>query len=34
MSIDAMHKADLASRMLRLFDVPLEDLVRGEYVRL
>lgn len=31
---DALHKADLASRLLRLFGVVPEDVVRGEYVRL
>jgi 5-methylthioadenosine/S-adenosylhomocysteine deaminase len=31
---DALVKADLASRMLRLFEIPGEDVVRGEYVKL
>lgn len=31
---DAMHKADLASRLLRLLAAGPQDAVRGEYVRL
>ncbi|MCS6843159.1 MAG: amidohydrolase family protein [Caldilineales bacterium] len=31
---DALHKADLASRMLRTLGVTPEDIVRGEYIKL
>jgi 5-methylthioadenosine/S-adenosylhomocysteine deaminase len=31
---DALHKADLASRLLRLFGISTDDLVRGEYLTL